>query len=76
MLPVDMSDEQATLKRINQTHARWGRLDILINSAGVADVASVETADVSSWRRMFEVNTLGLIIASKAAILLVMTCTS
>lgn len=68
VLPVDMSDEQATLELINQAHARWGRLDILINSAGVADVASVETADVSSWRRMFEVNTLGLMIASKAVI--------
>lgn len=48
VLPVDMSDEQATLELINQAHARWGRLDILINSTGVADVASVETADVSS----------------------------
>jgi NADP-dependent 3-hydroxy acid dehydrogenase YdfG len=68
VLPVDISDEQATLELVNQAHAHWGRLDILINSAGVADAASVETASASSWRRMFEVNALGLMIASKAAI--------
>jgi NADP-dependent 3-hydroxy acid dehydrogenase YdfG len=68
VLPVDLSDERATLELIDRAYTHWGRLDILINSAGIADAGSVETADVSSWRRMFEVNALGLMIACKAAI--------
>jgi NADP-dependent 3-hydroxy acid dehydrogenase YdfG len=68
VLPVDLSDQQAIFELVNQAHTHWGRLDILINSAGVVDLAPIETADVSSWRRMFEVNALGLMIASQAAL--------
>ena len=68
VLPVDLSDERATFELIDRAYTHWGRLDILTNSAGIADAGSVETAEVSSWRRMFEVNTLGLMIACKAVI--------
>lgn len=68
VLPVDLTDEQAARNLVQQAHAKWGRLDILVNNAGLVDIATVETADIDSWRRMFEVNALGLMIASKAAI--------
>jgi NADP-dependent 3-hydroxy acid dehydrogenase YdfG len=68
VLPVDLSDERAILELIDRAYTHWGRLDILTNSAGIADAGSVETAAVSSWRRMFDINTLGLMIACKAVI--------
>jgi NADP-dependent 3-hydroxy acid dehydrogenase YdfG len=68
VLPVDLSDEQATLELVNQAHTHWGQLDILINNSGTADLAPIETADVNRWRQMFEINALGLMIASKAVI--------
>jgi NADP-dependent 3-hydroxy acid dehydrogenase YdfG len=68
VLPVDLSDERATFELVERAYTHWGRLDILTNSAGIADAGSVETAEVSSWRRMFDINTLGVMIACKAAI--------
>jgi NADP-dependent 3-hydroxy acid dehydrogenase YdfG len=68
VLPVDLSDERATVELIDRAYTHWGRLDILINSAGIADAGSVETAAVSSWRRMFDINTLGVMIACKSVI--------
>ena len=68
VLPVDLSNEQATVDLVKQAYDKWGQLDILVNNAGLVDVASVETADIDSWRKMFEVNALGLMIAAKKAI--------
>jgi NADP-dependent 3-hydroxy acid dehydrogenase YdfG len=68
VLPVDLSDERATFELVERAYTHWGRLDMLINSAGIADAGSVETAAVSSWRRMFDINTLGLMIACKSVI--------
>jgi NADP-dependent 3-hydroxy acid dehydrogenase YdfG len=42
VLPVDMSDERATFELIDRAYTHWGRLDILINSAGIADAGSVD----------------------------------
>ena len=70
VLPVDLADEQAAVSLVKQAYDKWGQLDILVNNAGLVDVAPVETADINSWRKMFEVNALGLMMTSKAAILL------
>ena len=68
VLSVDLSNEQATVDLVQQAYDKWGQLDILVNNAGLVDVAPVETADIDSWRKMFEVNALGLMIAAKKAI--------
>ena len=68
ILPVDLSDERAATDLVKQVGDRWERLDILVNNAGLVDVAPVETADIASWRKMIEVNALGLMVAAKAAI--------
>jgi len=47
---------------------RFGRLDILINNAGVMYLEPVATADLARWRHMFELNMLGLIAATQAAL--------
>jgi NAD(P)-dependent dehydrogenase (short-subunit alcohol dehydrogenase family) len=46
VLPVDMSDERATFELIDRANTHWGRLDILIDSAGIADAGSVETVAI------------------------------
>lgn len=53
---------------MRETEAYFGRLDILVNNAGVMFLEPVATADLDRWRQMFEVNVLGLIAASQAAL--------
>jgi len=47
--------------------AKWGRLDILINNAGVEPHASLLTLDEWDWRRTIDVNLTGPFLCSQSA---------
>src|SRR5436853_4561275 len=46
----------------------FGKLDILVNNAGVYEFAPLEEVTVEHFRKMFDLNVLGLILASQAAL--------
>lgn len=46
----------------------FGRLDILVNNSGVFDVAPVEHVTEDQYRRLFDVNVLGVLLTTQAAI--------
>lgn len=48
--------------------AHFGRLDILVNNSGVFDVAPVEHVTEDQYRRLFDVNVLGVLLTTQAAI--------
>ena len=45
----------------------FGRLDVLVNNAGVYDMKPLEAIDEEHYRRIFDINVLGLLLATKAA---------
>ncbi len=45
----------------------FGRLDVLVNNAGVYEMRPLEAVDEEHYRRIFDVNVLGLLLATKAA---------
>jgi len=45
----------------------FGRLDVLVNNAGVYDMKPLEAVDEAHYRRIFDINVLGLLQATKAA---------
>jgi NADP-dependent 3-hydroxy acid dehydrogenase YdfG len=47
---------------------RFGRLDILVNSAGIIRPGGVETSDAAEWRQVVEVNLFGSFYTCRAAI--------
>jgi len=47
---------------------RFGRLDILINNAGLMLLGPVASADVADWERMIAINQNGLLYMTKAAL--------
>jgi 3-oxoacyl-[acyl-carrier protein] reductase len=49
------------------TKKAYGKLDILINNAGLYEFAPLENVDETSFRRHFDLNVLGLILSSKEA---------
>jgi NADP-dependent 3-hydroxy acid dehydrogenase YdfG len=67
-LPGDVVDEAVAVAAVEQTVARFGRLDILINSAGILQAGGIETADLEEYRRVMDVNLMGTIYCCKAAI--------
>jgi 3-oxoacyl-[acyl-carrier protein] reductase len=50
-----------------ETKKAYGRLDILVNNAGVYEFAPLEEVTEEKFRKMFDINVLGVLLASKAA---------
>lgn len=68
VLPADLADEYAAGKVVADAQSAFGRLDILVNNAGIMELAPVDQADLGRWRNMLELNVLGLIAATQAAL--------
>jgi NADP-dependent 3-hydroxy acid dehydrogenase YdfG len=67
-LPGDVSDEQMATRAVAQAVTRFGRLDILVNSAGAIQAGNVGDADTAQWRRVIEVNLLATLYTCHAAL--------
>jgi clavulanate-9-aldehyde reducatase len=67
-VPTDVSVEDEARSFVQQTYERLGRLDVLVNNAGVMLLGPVTGADVNEWRQMIEVNCLGLLYCTHAAL--------
>lgn len=68
VLPLDITDEQAVHDAVRSTVETLGRLDVLVNSAGVMLLGPVEGADTTDWTRMMDVNVMGLMHMTHAAL--------
>jgi NADP-dependent 3-hydroxy acid dehydrogenase YdfG len=67
-IAADFSKESEAQHAVRETIARFGRIDVLVNNAGVMYNEPVETASLARWREMLELNVLGLIAATQAAL--------
>src|ERR1700754_1417629 len=65
---VDLSDAAQTGKAIGAVVAQFGRLDALINIAGGFAFEAVAEGDPKTWQRMYALNVLTALNASRAAI--------
>jgi NADP-dependent 3-hydroxy acid dehydrogenase YdfG len=65
---TDVSDEDQANRLIRRAHDELGGLDILVNNAGVMLLGPVTGADTAEWRRMVDVNLLGLLYCTHAAL--------
>jgi NADP-dependent 3-hydroxy acid dehydrogenase YdfG len=67
-LPGDMAVEAEAAKAVEDTVAAFGRIDILINSAGVMSGGGVVGCDTAEYRRVFDINMFGTLYTSVAAV--------
>ncbi len=67
-LPGDVVDEAAAKAAVERTVAHFGRIDILVNSAGVIQSGTIENCDTAEYRRVLDVNLLGTLYTCSAAI--------
>jgi meso-butanediol dehydrogenase/(S,S)-butanediol dehydrogenase/diacetyl reductase len=64
----DVSDLAAITEIMNGAAERFGRMDVLVNNAGVAIPGTVDQIDLGSYRTMMSTNVDGVFFASRAAL--------
>ena len=67
-IEVDVADEAQARSFVEQTREQLGGLDILVNNAGVMLLGPFEQSKAEDWRTMVEVNLLGLLYCTHAAV--------
>lgn len=67
-IEADVADEDQARSLVAGAHSELGGLDCLVNNAGVMLLGLVQGAETEEWRRMVEVNLLGLLYCTHAAL--------
>lgn len=60
VLKLDVTDQDQIDKAIKTAEEQFGRIDVLVNNAGIGYFAAVEESEEEQVRRMFEINVFGL----------------
>lgn len=68
-VPTDVSDEKQCYRLIDQAVAKFGRIDALVNNAGVSQWAKFEEiTDISLFKKLMEVNFYSVVYCTHAAL--------
>jgi meso-butanediol dehydrogenase/(S,S)-butanediol dehydrogenase/diacetyl reductase len=64
---VDVADRESTRALIEETVGAFGRLDVMFNNAGISQTRPFMEVTEDDWRRIMEVNGLGVLIGTQEA---------
>ncbi|MBD2455087.1 SDR family NAD(P)-dependent oxidoreductase [Nostoc sp. FACHB-87] len=69
-LPIvtDVTDEAQVKNLVDKAIAAWGRVDILVNNAGIAVIGEIDGGNTANWRRMIDINVLGVLYATHSVL--------
>ena len=68
VIEADVTDEGRARGAVADAVAHFGRLDTLVNNAGVMLLGPIPDADVDEWKRMLDLNVSGLMYCAHAAL--------
>ena len=67
-LRVDVTDEAQVTAMVDETVARRGKLDCIVNNAGIGAAMPTSMLPLETWEKVYAVNSTGVFLCSKAAI--------
>jgi NAD(P)-dependent dehydrogenase (short-subunit alcohol dehydrogenase family) len=65
---LDVLDESNWSEAVAQTLDAFGRLDVLVNLAGMQDRGTLYDVDVNEWQKVMEISTTGILLGTRAVI--------
>jgi NADP-dependent 3-hydroxy acid dehydrogenase YdfG len=71
---VDVRDPAQVRGLVERAAAETGRLDVMVNNAGVSYPQPIVSGDAEEWRAMLETNVLGLLVGCQAAVRAMRAC--
>ena len=67
-IAMDVTDLQSILEGVDAVQEAWGGIDILVNGAGIFNMASIDRITHEDYRRQYDVNVGGTIFVSQAVV--------
>ena len=67
-MPTDVTDYAQAETMARRAEETFGGVDVLVNAAGIMLPAPIAGADPADWRRMVDVNLLGVLYATRAVL--------
>ncbi len=67
-VPTDVGEEDQAGAFVERANSELGRIDVLVNNAGVMLLGPVENAPTEEWRRMIHANVFGVLYCTHAAL--------
>lgn len=65
---LDVTSESSWTAAVQAAVSKYGKLDVLVNNAGISSRTGVEETTVESWDQVMDVNAKGVFLGTKAAI--------
>jgi NAD(P)-dependent dehydrogenase (short-subunit alcohol dehydrogenase family) len=67
-LAADVADDASVRAAVQQVIDRFGRIDLVVNNAGIGAQGTVEDNDDAEWQRVFDINVFGMVRVSRATL--------
>lgn len=68
VLKLDVTNPDEVRAAVRQAEERFGRIDVLVNNAGIGYFGSLEESDIAEARKMFDINVWGLMDMTRAVL--------
>lgn len=67
-VPIDVKNKADLVGLVNAAVQHYGKLDVIVNNAGVSQLSRIDDLDVDGWEEMIDINLKGVLYGMAAAI--------